>query len=64
MSDELERLKSALADRYTVEHELGRGGMAHVYLGHDRKLALKVLRPEFAALGGERFQARLAEHSN
>jgi serine/threonine protein kinase len=50
----------ALADRYTVERELGRGGMATVYLAeekkHARKVAIKVLRPELAAsLGAERF---------
>jgi serine/threonine-protein kinase len=60
MADVLDRLELALSDRYTVERELGRGGMAVVYLAHDRKLdrpvALKVLRPELAAsLGPERF---------
>src|SRR4026209_2836785 len=55
-----ERLTSALADRYRIERELGQGGMATVYLAqdlkHDRKVALKVLKPELAAvLGGERF---------
>ena len=50
----------ALADRYRVERELGRGGMATVYLAHDLKhdrlVALKVLHPELAAaLGPERF---------
>src|SRR5262249_53771483 len=55
-----ERLSSALADRYRVERELGQGGMATVYLAqdlkHDRKVALKVLKPELAAvLGAERF---------
>jgi len=60
MPDLLDRLSTALADRYTIERELGRGGMAVVYLAHDQKLdrpvALKVLRPELAAsLGGDRF---------
>jgi serine/threonine-protein kinase len=55
-----EDLRDALADRYTLERELGRGGMATVYLAHDlrhdRPVALKVLRPELAAsLGPERF---------
>ena len=57
-----ERLRAALADRYTVERELGQGGMATVYLAHDvrhrRHVALKVLRPELAAvIGAERFLA-------
>ena len=60
MADVLDRLKAALADRYTIERELGRGGMAIVYLAEDRKhqrrVALKVLRPELAAsIGAERF---------
>jgi tRNA A-37 threonylcarbamoyl transferase component Bud32/dipeptidyl aminopeptidase/acylaminoacyl peptidase len=54
------RLASALGDRYRLERELGQGGMATVYLAadlkHDRKVALKVLKPELAAvLGAERF---------
>jgi serine/threonine-protein kinase len=54
------RLAAALADRYALERELGRGGMATVYLAqdlkHDRPVALKVLHPEIAAgLGTERF---------
>ena len=60
MTDPFARLAAALTDRYTIERELGAGGMATVYLAHDirhdRKVALKVLRPELAAiLGGERF---------
>jgi tRNA A-37 threonylcarbamoyl transferase component Bud32/TolB-like protein len=56
----LDRLKAALADRYTIEREIGSGGMATVYLAedlkHHRKVAVKVLRPELAAtLGVERF---------
>jgi serine/threonine-protein kinase len=55
-----ERLSAAVADRYRIERELGSGGMATVYLAqdlkHDRKVALKVLKPELAAvLGAERF---------
>ena len=54
------RLNAALSTRYLIERELGRGGMATVFLAHDvrhdRKVALKVLRPELAAvIGGERF---------
>ena len=55
-----DRLAAALADRYTIERELGAGGMATVYLAqdlkHDRDVAIKVLKPELAAvLGAERF---------
>ncbi len=60
MTDPLPRLVAALADRYRIERELGQGGMATVYLAedlkHDRKVALKVLKPELAAvIGAERF---------
>src|SRR6266850_5487166 len=60
MGDALDRLTTTLADRYAIEHELGRGGNAVVYLGHDikhdRKVALKVLLPELAlAVRAERF---------
>jgi serine/threonine-protein kinase len=56
----IERLNAALAGRYTIERELGAGGMATVFLAedlkHKRKVALKVLKPELAAvLGAERF---------
>lgn len=64
MTDDVARLNVALADRYRVERELGAGGMATVYLAHDvrheRKVALKVLRPELAAvIGAERFLAEI-----
>jgi serine/threonine-protein kinase len=60
MTSSLERLATALADRYRIERELGAGGMATVYLAddlrHERKVAVKVLRPELAAvIGAERF---------
>ena len=60
MPDTVTRLNAALEDRYVIERELGEGGMATVYLAqdlkHDRKVALKVLRPDLAAtLGSERF---------
>ena len=56
----LDRLSAALADRYRIERELGQGGMATVYLAedlkHKRRVAVKVLKPELAAvLGAERF---------
>ncbi len=64
MTDNLERLKTALADRYTIEEEIGAGGMATVYLArdlkHDRAVAVKVLRQELAvALGAERFHREI-----
>jgi tRNA A-37 threonylcarbamoyl transferase component Bud32/TolB-like protein len=60
MADEMDRLQNALAERYAIERELGRGGMATVYLArdlkHERRVALKVFRPELAVvLGPERF---------
>ena len=66
---DLDRLTAALSDRYTIERELGAGGMATVYLAHDvkhdRKVALKVLRPELAAvIGAERFLAEIKTTAN
>ncbi|HEY8063047.1 MAG TPA: protein kinase, partial [Gemmatimonadales bacterium] len=61
MTDDVtSRLTTALSDRYRIERELGAGGMATVYLAHDikhdRKVAIKVLKPELAAmLGADRF---------
>ncbi len=64
MSDAVERLTAALADRYLLLRELGQGGMATVYLAedvrHQRKVAVKVVHPELAAvLGAERFLAEI-----
>ena len=60
MATELERLSTALAERYRIEREVGRGGMATVYLAedlkHHRHVAIKVMKPQLAAaLGSERF---------
>jgi serine/threonine-protein kinase len=65
----ISRLSTALADRYTIERELGAGGMATVYLAHDlrhdRKVALKVLRPELAAvIGADRFLQEIRVTAN
>jgi len=64
VTDGYTRLAAALADRYRLERELGQGGMATVYLAqdlrHDRRVAVKVLRPELAAvIGAERFLAEI-----
>ena len=63
------RLITALADKYRLERELGAGGMATVYLAedlkHDRKVAIKVLRPELAAvIGAERFLSEIKTTAN
>ncbi|MEE9212453.1 MAG: protein kinase, partial [Phycisphaeraceae bacterium] len=69
MTDSLARLSTALADRYEIQEEIGAGGMATVYLAqdlkHDRKVAVKVLRPELAAvLGAERFVQEIKTTAN
>jgi serine/threonine-protein kinase len=69
MSEPVTRLQSALADRYRLERELGRGGMATVYLAEDlrhrRRVAVKVLKPELAAvLGVERFVQEITTTAN
>ena len=67
----IERLRQSLADAYSIDRELGRGGMATVYLAqdakHERLVALKVLHPELAAsLGPDRFlrEIKLAARLN
>ncbi|HSB54236.1 MAG TPA: LpqB family beta-propeller domain-containing protein [Gemmatimonadales bacterium] len=69
MSTIPERLTAALAERYRIERELGAGGMATVYLAqdlkHDRRVAIKVLRPELAAvIGAERFLREIKTIAN
>jgi serine/threonine-protein kinase len=63
-ADPIPSLTTALADRYRLERELGHGGMATVYLAqdlkHDRQVAIKVLRPELAAvIGADRFLSEI-----
>jgi serine/threonine-protein kinase len=65
----IDRLNAALEGRYRIERELGAGGMATVYLAedikHHRKVAVKVLRPELAAVvGAERFLAEIRTTAN
>src|SRR5688500_19633565 len=60
----LERLQAKLSDRYSIERELGQGGMATVFLATDvrqeREVAIKVLHPELSAsIGGERFEREI-----
>jgi serine/threonine-protein kinase len=69
VTDNIARLTTALGDRYRVERELGAGGMATVYLAHDikhdRRVAVKVLRPELAAvIGAERFLREIKTIAN
>ncbi len=68
-ADPVTRLNAALEGRYRIESELGEGGMATVYLAddikHERKVALKVLKPELAAVvGAERFLAEIKTTAN
>ncbi len=69
MSDQHAALAAALEGRYTLEGEVGQGGMATVYLAqdlrHHRKVAIKVLRPELSAvIGAERFLAEITTTAN
>ena len=69
MATPLHRLSTTLADRYILERELGAGGMATVYLAHEvrhnRKVAIKVLRPEVAEIiGAERFLKEIETTAN
>ena len=64
-----ERLEAALYGKYRIERELGEGRMATVYLAedvnHERKVALKVLKPELAAVvGAKRFLAEIKTTAN
>ena len=68
-ADPIARLNAALQGRYGIEGELGEGGMATVYLAkdlkHELKVALKVLKPELAAVVGvERFLAEIRTTAN
>ncbi len=69
MPELLGRLQGALSDRYRIEREIGSGGMATVYLAqdlrHDRRVALKLMRPELSAvIGAERFLAEIKLTAN
>jgi tetratricopeptide (TPR) repeat protein len=69
MGDDVRRLAEALRGRYSIDHKIGAGGMASVYLArdlkHDRKVAIKVMRWELAALvGTARFLAEIKTTAN
>ena len=64
MAEIIDRLRANLSDRYTIDRELGQGGMATVFLAtdvrHEREVAIKVLNPELSAsIGGERFEREI-----
>ena len=65
MAASFDRLSLALSDRYSIERELGAGGMAAQDLKHDRRGAIKVLKPELAAvIGAERFLSEIRTTAN
>src|SRR5574338_627209 len=69
MAESPDRLAAALSDRYRIERHIGEGGMATVFLAedlkHDRDVAIKVLRPELAAvIGAERFLSGIKTTAN
>ncbi len=69
VTESLKRISAVLSDRYRIERELGAGGMATVYLArdvkHERQVAIKVLRPELAAvIGAERFLREIKTIAN
>ena len=69
MTEITSRLSTALADRYRIERHLGEGGITTVYLAedlkHKRRVAVKVLQPELAAvLGAERFVQEITTTTN
>lgn len=69
MGETFDHLRSALADHYALERELGEGGMATVYLArdvrHNRNVAIKVMHPELALrIGAERFLKEIETTAN
>src|SRR5437667_11017072 len=69
MGEAFDRLRAALADSYTLERELGAGGMATVYLArdvrHNRNVAIKVMHPELALrIGAQRFLKEIETTAN
>ena len=69
MTDPITRLNAALEGRYSIDRKIGEGGMDTVYLAedlkHERKVALKVLKPELSAVvGADRFLAEIKTTAN